>query len=346
MACKSPLFRIPGRYAEDFPPHYRKIIKSNDGLVIGNNLLDYVRQYVSLSDLQQIPCGHCIQCYLKRSRDWGARIMLECNEYKHNYFITLTYDDDHLPERPSDIDGFIDFSGEVFNTQLNLKDFQDFMKRFRKFVKKEFKHDGLRIAYCGEYGDVTKRPHFHFILMNSPDLSEYLQFFRYKNVDGERINYYKCSELDRIWRNGFTEVTSVSFNAAAYVAGYVLKKQYKIDYAPVDIPEGFALRQQPFFHVSNRPGIGRKYFDEHFDEIYDSDELFIKKRFSTMKLKPPRYYDKLFDILYPERLSDLKEAREREVKHFTDLSELDYLRASGERVERRQKLLKGRNSDL
>lgn len=346
MACKSPLFRIPGKYAEDFPPHYAQWIKRNDGLVVGRNVLDYVKQFVSLSDLQQLPCGHCVPCMLKRSRDWGARIMLECKYYKYNYFITLTYDDDHLPKLPKDVFGFIDFSGELFDCQLEIKDFQNFMKRFRKFVSEEHDHNGMRIAYCGEYGDITHRPHFHFILMNSVDLTDYLQFFRYKNVDGERINYYKCPTLDKIWGNGFTEVTSVSFNSAAYVAGYVLKKQYKKDFAPLEVPEGFLVRKQPFFKVSNRPGIGRKYFEDHKYEIYDTDEIFIKKRFSTMKLHPPRYYDKLFDILEPKRMSEIKDSRERDVKFNTDLDELSYKIASGERLERKQKQMKGRNSDL
>lgn len=346
MSCKSPLLRIPGKLAGDFPPHYAKWIRHNDGLVIGQNVLDYVKQYVHLDQLQEIPCGHCVQCYLKRSRDWGARIMLECKEYKHNYFITLTYDDDHLPKLPDNLLGYIDYKGELFNSQLEIKDFQDFMKRFRKFVKSEFDHDGMRIAYCGEYGDLTSRPHFHFVLMNAPDLEPYLQFHRYKNADGERINYYKCPTLDKYWGKGFVDVTNVTFNAAAYVAGYVLKKQYAKDFQAVDVPEGFALRKQPFFKVSNRPGIARKYFEDHHDEIYDTDEIFIKKRFSTMKLKPPRYYDKLFDILEPERMAAIKESRERDVKLATDISHFDYLKASGERLERQQKQKKGRNTEL
>ena len=45
-----------------------------------------------------IPCGRCIGCRLKYSRDWADRCMLEAQYHEHNVFLTLTYDDSHLPE--------------------------------------------------------------------------------------------------------------------------------------------------------------------------------------------------------------------------------------------------------
>ena len=52
-----------------------------------------------------------------------------------NSFVTLTYDDDHLPEYNS----------------LNYKHFQDFMKRLRK------SHNGVRFYMCGEYGPIVDK---------------------------------------------------------------------------------------------------------------------------------------------------------------------------------------------
>ena len=68
-----------------------------------------------------------------------------------NSFVTLTYDDDHLPEYNS----------------LNYKHFQDFMKRLRK------SHNGVRFYMCGEYGEDFSRPHYHALLFNCffPDRS-------------------------------------------------------------------------------------------------------------------------------------------------------------------------------
>ena len=54
-----------------------------------------------------------VGCRLERSRQWAVRCMHEASMHMFNSFVTLTYDDDHLPEYNS----------------LNYKHFQDFMKR-------------------------------------------------------------------------------------------------------------------------------------------------------------------------------------------------------------------------
>lgn len=44
----------------------------------------------------KIPCGRCLACQINKANDWSNRIMLEKEDHEHSYFITLTYDDDHL----------------------------------------------------------------------------------------------------------------------------------------------------------------------------------------------------------------------------------------------------------
>ena len=44
-----------------------------------------------------LPCGQCIGCRLEYSRQWAIRCMHEASMYDDNCFITLTYDNDHLP---------------------------------------------------------------------------------------------------------------------------------------------------------------------------------------------------------------------------------------------------------
>ena len=74
---------------------------------------------VADSSLIRLPCGRCIGCRLERSRQWALRLTHENRFHDKSAFITLTYDEDHLPKDGS----------------LNLKHFQDFMKRLRKFKK-------------------------------------------------------------------------------------------------------------------------------------------------------------------------------------------------------------------
>ena len=78
----------------------------------------------------QVPCGKCYVCRRMRSKSWSVRLLHEFSEHESNVFITLTYDDLHLP----------------FGGNLCKKDFQDFMKRFRYFVKKP-----IKFFACGGY---------------------------------------------------------------------------------------------------------------------------------------------------------------------------------------------------
>ena len=85
-----------------------------------------------------VSCKQCKGCRLEYSRQWAMRITHEQSLWLNNIFITLTYDDDHLPQLGN-------------STTLVKKDFQDFMKRLRK---KENRHpnDPIRYYHCGEYG--------------------------------------------------------------------------------------------------------------------------------------------------------------------------------------------------
>ena len=95
----------------------------------------------------KIPCGQCIGCRLSKSREWAARCVVEAKSHKNNMFLTLTYDDAHLPEDGS----------------LHYEHFQLFMKRMRKYFMSRFGQQ-LRFFMCGEYGDKLGRPHYHAII--------------------------------------------------------------------------------------------------------------------------------------------------------------------------------------
>ena len=74
------------------------------------------------------------------------RMIHELESFDCAVFVTLTYDDEHLPE----------------NASLVVSDLQKYIKR----VRKECDKIGKRIRYfaCGEYGDRYGRPHYHAII--------------------------------------------------------------------------------------------------------------------------------------------------------------------------------------
>lgn len=80
-----------------------------------------------------IPCGKCIGCRLAHSRAWAVRCVHESTLHEHNCFLTLTFDDDHLPSDHS----------------VHVRDVQLFLKRLRKSLG-DVK---VRFFACGEYGE-------------------------------------------------------------------------------------------------------------------------------------------------------------------------------------------------
>lgn len=240
-----------------------KITKSDVVSVYFTDDKGYVKNYDSekirpyhITKFIDIPCRSCLDCYNQIRKEWIARAVAESQLHDQMIFLTLTYDDDKLP-----LSEFIDpDTGEVFiHATLRYSDYQLFMKRLRKYLKKP-----IRFMVCGEYGSRTFRPHYHAILFGV-GLNDFHEVFEYShNSHGDML--YTCLELERIWKNGFITVSSANVSTIAYVAGYVVKKQ-----------DGFEKRRDllysgispPFIRSSNRPGLGAEWFLEHKDEYID-----------------------------------------------------------------------------
>lgn len=276
----------------------------------------------------QIPCGQCIECRLARSRDWANRCMLESKYHKDNYFITLTYDNEHLPKGQK-----IDFdTGEILVEEsgtLNSKDLQDFMKRLRITWKRKYNIENIRFFACGEYGDQYARPHYHAIIFGLPifDLKA-----DHKSKKGN-MNY-TSEEISQIWGKGRIAIGSVTWDSCAYTARYVLKKfNGKHSKAYYD----FLGKSAEFVRMSRKPGLAKAFYDEKRDIIYSTDEIFISTNKGVQRVKPSRYYDKLFDIDDSESLKSIKKNRQaladlkHRMKYFsTDIDPSEYEKNSQE----------------
>lgn len=231
-----------------------------------------------------LPCGQCIGCRLERSRQWAIRCVHESKLYDKNCFITLTYRDECLP------------SGGT----LELRDFQLFMKRLRKAHG-----SGIRFFHCGEYGELFQRPHYHACLFNFdvPDRDPW------KEVNGIRL--YKSRLLDELWGLGFTSVGDVTFDSAAYVARYITKKitGERADEHYVNRETG-ELRAPEYVTMSRRPGIGREWFNKYCSDVYPDDFIVLK----SQQLRPPKYYDNIFELVDPEAMARIKASRKSKMK--------------------------------
>lgn len=217
----------------------------------------------------QLPCGQCIGCRLERSRQWAVRCMHEASLHDENSFITLTYADEHLPSDGS----------------LQKKDFQDFMKRLRW----RYRDRSIRYFQCGEYGEQLARPHYHACLFGF-DFPDKVLWKR--SAGGVRL--WTSEVLASLWPFGFSTVGAVTFDSAAYVARYVLKKFNGEDaaehYARVNLLTGELVVVQPeYVCMSRRPGIARGWIERFRNEVECSDSVVVR----GFECKPPRYYDEV-----------------------------------------------------
>lgn len=239
-----------------------------------------------------IACGQCIGCRLERSRQWAIRCIHEASQYDNNCFITLTYNDLHLPR----------------DLSLNLDHFQRFMKRLR------FKYGAnIRFFHCGEYGEKYGRPHYHACLFNFDFKDKTLWTIN----NGHRL--YVSEELNALWPYGFATIGEVTFESAAYVARYIMKKMTgpmaADHYSRLDETTGEIYQLKPeYTTMSRRPGIGKVWFDKYKSDVYPHDYVVLKGK----KMRPPRFYDTLFEREYPSDMDKLKASRVREGKKNVD----------------------------
>lgn len=254
-----------------------------------------------MSEFIDIPCNKCIGCRLDYSREWANRCMLEAQKYKHNEFITLTYDNEHLPTQNMVVDfetGEVEERGTLVPEHVSK-----FMKDLRRYYQYHYNHDGIRFYACGEYGSLNQRPHYHLIVFNLPVMDKE---FGFTNKKGS-INY-KSETIQKIWNKGLTSLCPVTWETCAYTARYMMKKIKGKETTDILKESGFI---QEFVRMSRNGGIGKDYYLENKEKIYQNDEIFIRKSNGLEKIKPSRYYDKLFDIENPERMSEIKEERKK-----------------------------------
>lgn len=286
-----------------------------------------------IDEFIEIPCGKCWQCRLAYSRNWANRLMMELEDHDEAWFLTLTYDNDHVPRSYyADPE-----TGEAKESlTLDKRDWVLFMKRLRK----EYDAKKIRFFASGEYGSSTARPHYHAIVYDLHFDENELKFF--KKSDGFKL--WRSERLDKVWSKGFAVVAEVSWDSCAYVARYVMKK---VNGDMAAFYDKFGLEPE-FCLMSRKPGIAREYFERNRDRIYEYDKVNLSTPKKGISMKPPKYFDQLFDQIDHERMTELKEQRKIAAERIkaielakTDLDYIDYLAAKErEAIQNQLTLLK------
>jgi hypothetical protein len=271
---------------------------------------------IERADLEpvKVPCRQCIGCRLEKSRQWAIRCVHEASLYERNSFITLTYRPEDLPKsRSLDKKAFTTFMRDlrkricgdagcrVLYCQIGGKHHKRVFERCSGICPK------IRYYMCGEYGAKNGRPHFHACIFNYgfPDRE------LWSTRDGVRL--YVSKMLSEVWGKGFVTIGDVTFESAAYVARYVTKKingpAAKEHYQRVDEATGEVFDLVPEFTNMSRGskkngsgGVGRGWYQKFKSDVYPHDRVVLRGR----QLRPPVYYDSLFEVEDPVSMEDIK----------------------------------------
>lgn len=233
--------------------------------------------------------------------------MHEAALHEDNCFLTLTYSPELMPKDGS----------------LCVRHFQLFMKRLRWRIGT---HRQIKFFHCGEYGERTGRPHYHACIFgyDFPD-----KVFYKRAGSGDLL--FSSSLCDELWAKGFATIGAVTFESAAYVARYVMKKvQYgkegrfiSVDGVPgrTDVVTGEVLAElQPEYVTMSRGGrdghgVAYDWFQKYGNEVFPADEVIVRGK----KARPPRYYSQIYEAAHSLLYSKIcRERRKRLRLHDCD----------------------------
>ena len=183
-----------------------------------------------------VPCRRCRNCRVQAREHWTMRLLLEQKDHDANMvmFVTLTYDDDHLP-----------VNLDTGSSTVVKDHVQRWIKRYRYYCRK-WHIESPRYYICGEYGDKTGRPHYHAILYGHPYQTVYLL-------------------LELTWSYGHWSIYPANDQRIRYVCQYVTKKLMGKGMMYLD------GRSNEFALMSRRPGLGQKALRRIVDSLDGAD---------------------------------------------------------------------------
>jgi len=235
---------------------------------------------------------------------WAIRLMHESQYHLVSMFVTLTYNDEHLPS----------------DNGLQLAHWKNFAKKFRRDV------GPFRFYTCGDYGEdqltgAFLRPHYHTIIFGHNFHQDRIPWQKSKYGD----QLWTSEILNNVWGKGFAVIGDLTFQSAGYVARYILKKRNGKQ------KDMYGGRSPHFSTMSLKPGIGATWFSDYAEETYRDDNVVLRGR----RYKPPKYYDALLKAVDGQLHDEIKDNRIQAAQERAD----DYTK---ERLAIRQRCAKAK----
>ena len=254
----------------------------------------------------RVQCGKCIGCRKAKAREWALRCTHEATLHEESHFLTLTYDDKHLP-------------GGYPGT-LCPADIKYFLKDYRNHLDRN--EDGQKIRYfaCGEYGenkdlrttDMLGRPHYHLLIFGHRpgDLVQ-------ETPGADPL--YSSDLISSLWPYGYHSIGNVTPESAAYCAQYSLKKingeEADEHYEAPDHYGETYQRQREFLRVSRGgstrtgpQGIGSGWLEKYESDCYKGFIVIGDNKYPL-----PKYYLDVLEEKNPEVAERIRQDRSEAV---------------------------------
>ena len=258
-----------------------------------------------IAGTMSVSCGRCRDCRMRRAREWAIRCDHERRMHRSSSFLTLTFQDDPITVRKSDL--------------------QLFFKRLRQRYADNGIDKSISYFACGEYGEKLSRPHYHVILFG--------EAFEHDRYNWQRTKggvLFRSPSLEKLWPHGYAKIGEVTTESAGYTARYVQKKQFgagAIDHYIRDIP-GFekGVNVNPEFQLqSTKPAIGIRWLEKYYRDVFPADKVVFKGR----EYPAPKQYVTWLKVNHPDLAKEVIYNRRKEAEN-TD-------RESGEEMHFRGK---------
>ena len=240
-------------------------------------------------------CGQCKGCRYRRRMEWALRLKHEAMFHDSSVFVTLTYDDDHLPA-----------DGSLVKAHV-----QGFLQKLRDTQRGE----PIRYYAIGEYGGELKRPHYHLIIFGA-SLRDRVHHYtdypksqfneRFRQLFGEAgIKHFRSPTLEKCWEYGYSEFGESSSATMHYVTKHHVDKV-----TGEKALEHYEGREPEFSLMSKRPGIGTTWIERYWREVYPHGFIVGK---GGEKFAPPKFYDRWLEHSLPDLYRSVKHEREQHI---------------------------------
>lgn len=192
MHCTNPFHKFPTR---------------SEWILLGREKIHkkYPRGYI------EVPCGRCLGCRIAHARMWTVRLMCELKYWKEAGFITLTYNDENLPEFASLIKSDLQLFYKRFRKELsNEKRIMEIGKGFEESESSiSCMESKVKYYSCGEYGE-KGRPHYHVILFGYGLASAFIDGELRKVKNGFVV---QSGPLCKCWPKGRVHIGEVTYDS-------------------------------------------------------------------------------------------------------------------------------------